>query len=127
MIPQVGQLSAPFIVQTRSVTRDSFEQPIETWTDAGYVWAKVETRGGFGKGEFEDTLQGMERKVAVIDGQRTSLTGSDGTDIAWSVKDTRLKNANGGLDAAQIYNVTEISDAGLHHHRIELTLEEVTK
>ena len=55
MIPQVGQLSAPFVVQTRSVTRDSFEQPIETWTDAGYVWAKVETRGGFGKGEFEDT------------------------------------------------------------------------
>ncbi len=119
MIPQVGQLSAPFIVQTRTVTRDSFEQPIEAWSDAGYVWAKVETRGGFGKGEFEDTLQGMERKVAVIDGNRT--------DVAWSVKDTRLKNANGGLDAAQIYNVTEISDAGLHHHRIELTLEEVTK
>lgn len=109
-----GRASMPFMIQTRSVTTDSETgQPIETWSDAGLVFASIENHGGIAKGEFEDTLQAMERKVAVIDYR---------ADVVWSVKDTRLQSVE---DAGLVYSITEITDPGGRHHVIEFTLEEV--
>lgn len=109
-----GRANVPFTVQERTVVVDAVTgQPDETWADVGTVWASVETRGGLSKGEYEDTLQAMERKVVVIDWR---------DDIDWSVKDTRLESVEVTRDK---FSIVEISDPGMRHHTLELTLEEV--
>jgi head-tail adaptor len=96
-----GRANVPFTVQERTVVVDAVTgQADETWADVGTVWASVETRGGLSKGEYEDTLQAMERKVVVIDWR---------DDIDWSVKDTRLESVEVTRDK---FSIVEISDPG---------------
>tara|TARA_R100001594_G_scaffold149960_1_gene209379 strand:+ start:1497 stop:1850 length:354 start_codon:yes stop_codon:yes gene_type:complete len=109
-----GRATVPMIIQARSTESDtSTGQPIETWVDEpGKLWVSVETRGGTPKGEFDDALIGTERKVAVFDYRKG---------VAWSVKNHRLK----AYENDQLYQIIEISDLSLKHHRTELTLEEL--
>ncbi len=109
-----GRANVPMIIQERTTAADEHTgQPIETWDDVpGKLWVSVETRGGTPKGEFDDALIGTERKVAVFDYRKG---------IAWSVKGHRLKS----YENDQLYQIIEISDLTLKHHRMELTLEEL--
>ena len=110
-----GQARVPRTVQARTRSTSSVTgEKTETWSDVGYVWAKIETRGGVPKGEYEEGLQGTERKVAVMDYDK---------DIKWSLTDKRLRER--GVSAPATFNIVEISDPGLVHRVIELTLEEV--
>lgn len=110
-----GMASAPLMIQTRTSTVDSVGQTTDLWADFAKVWARVETRGGVGKGEFAGTITAVESKVAVIDYRN---------DVEFSVKDTRLVSR--GATPQVVYNIAAISDRGLLHHTIELELDEVT-
>tara|TARA_R100001594_G_scaffold150193_1_gene210463 strand:+ start:141 stop:503 length:363 start_codon:yes stop_codon:yes gene_type:complete len=115
---QPGLASLPLTIQQRSTSVDSDTgETTETWSDVGSVWARVESRGGFAKDEYNTEITATERKIAVIDYR---------SGFAWSIKDTRLQSR--GVDAAAVitYNIQEVSDVGELHHKLELTLEEVT-
>tara|TARA_R110000824_G_scaffold342528_2_gene528943 strand:- start:46 stop:399 length:354 start_codon:yes stop_codon:yes gene_type:complete len=117
MIQPRGLARVPLVVQSRTrSTSGATGEVSETWTDTAYVWARVETRGGIPKGEYEDGLQATERKIAVMDYDPS---------IKWSVTGTRLRER--GVALPGTFNITEISDPGLVHHVIELTLEEAVE
>lgn len=108
-----GRANTPLIVQVRATSTDADSGQVEdTWSDSATIWASVENRGGVPKGAYEYAMVATERKVCITDYR---------SDIAWSVKDHRLKSPETGT----IYNITEITDPGLKHHVTELTIEEL--
>ena len=114
MIQPRGRARVPLTVQARTrATSEVTGEVSETWTDSAYVWARLETRGGIPKGEYEDGFQATERKVAVMDYD---------PNIKWSITATRLQQR--GVALPKTFNITEISDPGLMHYVVELTLEE---
>ena len=44
-----GEYNRRITIQSKTVTYDSYNEPIETWTDGPTVWASIVTTGG---GEF---------------------------------------------------------------------------
>lgn len=114
MFQQRGRANVPMTVQTRATAVDSDTGEVtETWSDSTHVWVSLENRGGDPKGEYEFAIQASEKRVAVLDYR---------SDIDFSVTDTRLVSR--GVTPQVVYNIVEISDRGLKHHVIELTLEE---
>ena len=108
-----GRANVPLIVQKRTTTADAASGQVEdVWSDIATIWGSVENRGGAAKGAYEFAMLATERKICVTDYR---------ADISWSIKDHRLKSAENGT----IYNITEITDPGLKHHVVELTLEEL--
>ena len=109
-----GRANVPMVVQERTVTTDSDTGEVgESWADLTNVWVSLENRGGDPKGEYELAIQGSEKRVAVVDYR---------SDLTWSIIDTRLVSR--GETPQVVYNIVEISDRGLKHHIIELTIEE---
>jgi SPP1 family predicted phage head-tail adaptor len=43
---RAGQLTRYIDIQQRSMTRDTFGQQVETWTDIKYVWGYIEALSG---------------------------------------------------------------------------------
>tara|TARA_Y100001963_G_scaffold9536_2_gene12236 strand:+ start:127 stop:489 length:363 start_codon:yes stop_codon:yes gene_type:complete len=115
---QPGLANLPLTVQRRTPVVDAVTgQTSETWTDWKQIWARVEARGGFAKGEFSESVVGTERKVAVVDWR---------SDIKYSIKDHRLQSRGVPESDRVTYSIIEISNVQELRHKVELTLEELT-
>ena len=62
---RAGQLNRYVDIQQRGVTRDSFGQQVETWTDVKYVYAYIEALSGTDRSAGDSTSTDVSHRVTV--------------------------------------------------------------
>lgn len=67
-----GKLNRRITVQKKTITYDSYNQPIETWKDTYTIWAEVLTSGG---GEFYAAQKVNAETQAVFNVRYTKSIG----------------------------------------------------
>jgi SPP1 family predicted phage head-tail adaptor len=93
-------------IQTKTETYDSYNQPIETWSDGSEVWASIVTTGG---GEFY-AAQKLNASTQALFKIRY------GTTVA--VTD-RIKYGN------RIFEILSVNDANEAHRELHISGKEV--
>jgi len=67
-----GKRNRRIIIQKKTVTYDSYNQPIETWADTYTIWAEVMTTGG---GEFYAAQKVNSQTQVVFNARYTKSIG----------------------------------------------------
>jgi len=101
-----GEYNRRITIQSKTVTYDSYNEPIETWTDGPTVWASIATTGG---GEFY-AAQKLNASVQAL------------FKIRYGTPVTVLDRIKYG---SRIFEILSVNDANEAHRELHISGKEV--
>jgi SPP1 family predicted phage head-tail adaptor len=103
---KAGELNRRITIQTKTVTYNTYNEPIEAWADDFNVWASIITTGG---GEFYAAQKVIAQTTALFK-------------VRYNTSITPLHRIKYGT---KIFEILSINDVDAKHEELQISAKEV--